>query len=77
MFGFTEGTGGPRGGGTTGLWCHPTLGTVVTPHQFTAPRGVFWALGRERDAKVTKGRRGGEEAVLPFRSSSHGGQRAI
>ena len=44
--------------GTTGLWCHPTPGTVVTPHRFTAPRGVFWALRRERGAEVTKG--GGE-----------------
>lgn len=58
VFGFAEGTGGAQRRGTTGLWCHPTPGTVVTPHRFTAPRGVFWALGRERGAEVTKG--GGE-----------------
>lgn len=75
VFGFTEGTWGPKEEGGTGLWCHASPSTAVTTHWgFTAPRGMFWALQRARECKdwPRLGRKDevrGEEATPVSRSS--------
>lgn len=73
VFGFTEGSGGPRGGGPQASGATPPLALLLPHTSSQHVEGCSGHSGGKGVPEVTK-EGGREEAVLPFRSSSHGGQ---